>query len=120
MRTGLNVRAIPLDVTSASSLRSAADFIDQEIGRLDILVNNAGISLENRAKAADVDLDIVHKIYDTNVFGVIASTQAMLPLLRKSPNASIVNMSSSLGSLGLASDPNAFWSKYVLLGLQEG
>jgi NAD(P)-dependent dehydrogenase (short-subunit alcohol dehydrogenase family) len=81
-------------------LRSAADFIDQEIGRLDILVNNAGISLENRAKAADVDLDIVHKIYDTNVFGVIASTQAMLPLLRKSPNACIVNMSSSLGSLG--------------------
>jgi NAD(P)-dependent dehydrogenase (short-subunit alcohol dehydrogenase family) len=64
--------------------------------------------LENRAKAADVDLDIVHKIDDTNVFGVIASTQAMLPLLRKSPNACIVNMSSSLGSLGSLQTPMHF------------
>ncbi len=101
---GANAHLVLLDVTREVSITGAAKAIEREHGRLDVLVNNAGI-----ARAADppsaASVEVMRAIYATNVFGVVAVTNAMLPLLRKAAAGRVVNMSSSLGSHGLASDP---------------
>ena len=103
---GLPVDSIVLDVTDSASIAKAAEEIAQKHGHLDILVNNAGVFIDDAAKApSDQTLDIWRQTFDTNVFGVVATTQALLPLLRKAPAARIVNVSSGLGSLALHTDP---------------
>jgi NAD(P)-dependent dehydrogenase (short-subunit alcohol dehydrogenase family) len=113
---GADARALQLDVTNQASIAAAAGRIRNELGRLDVLVNNAGVShagkpgrtLEEIAQSGRVSvasLDEVRTVFETNVFGVIAVTQAMLPLLREAPAARIVNVSSSSGSLTMNSDP---------------
>lgn len=114
---GADAVALQLDVTDQASVQTAAARIRSEFGRLDVLVNNAGIShagtpgtpLDEIVKSGYVStasLDEVRALFETNVFGVIAVTQAMLPLLREAPAGRIVNVSSSLGSLGMTADPN--------------
>jgi NAD(P)-dependent dehydrogenase (short-subunit alcohol dehydrogenase family) len=111
-----DARAVQLDVTDQASLAAAAERIRNELGRLDVLVNNAGIShaeLPGRSfeevvaagRLSVASLDEVRTVFETNVFGIIAVTQAMLPLLREAPAARIVNVASSGGSLTLNSDP---------------
>lgn len=113
---GADAYALQLDVTKQDSIAAAAKRIRDEFGRLDVLVNNAGIShvdkpgwsLEEAVKqgrASVVSLGEVRAVFETNVFGVIAVTQAMLPLLREAPAARIVNVSSSSGSLTLNANP---------------
>ena len=113
---GPEAHAIQLDVTDPASIAAAAERVRAEFGRLDVLVNNAGISntqppgtpFEDVLKAgvpSTASLADIRGIYETNVFGVIAVMQAMLPLLREAPAARIVNMTSSVGSLTLNSDP---------------
>ena len=113
---GADARALQLDVTDQASITAAAERIRKELGRLDVLVNNAGIShagkpgkslaeIVKSSRPSVAHLDEVRAIFETNVFGVIAVTQAMLPLLREAPAARIVNVSSSTGSLTLNSDP---------------
>jgi NAD(P)-dependent dehydrogenase (short-subunit alcohol dehydrogenase family) len=109
--------ALQLDVTDRSSIAAAAQRIRKELGRLDLLVNNAAISNTSRLPSQSVEehskttrpsvvsLDEMHAVWETNVFGVLAVYQAMLPLLRESPNARIVNVSSGAGSLARNSDP---------------
>jgi NAD(P)-dependent dehydrogenase (short-subunit alcohol dehydrogenase family) len=112
-----DARALALDVTDASSIAAAAERIRNELGRLDVLVNNAGIahaskpgrSLEEIAaagRASAASLEEVRTVFETNVFGVIAVTQAMLPLLREAPAGRIVNVSSTVGSLTWSSAPS--------------
>jgi NAD(P)-dependent dehydrogenase (short-subunit alcohol dehydrogenase family) len=108
--------AIQLDVTDATSIVNAAERVTAEFGRLDLLVNNAAIGQSGRyasgqeilsASAASVaPLDEVRAVFDTNVFGVLAVTQAMLPLIRSSSTGRILNVSSGVGSLTLNSDPD--------------
>lgn len=109
--------AIQLDVTDRVSIAAAAARINQEFGRLDLLVNNAAISntrkgnlsLQEYAKltiASVVSIDEVKTVWETNVFGVLAVYQAMLPLLRESSDARIVNVSSGVGSLSTNADPS--------------
>jgi NAD(P)-dependent dehydrogenase (short-subunit alcohol dehydrogenase family) len=105
-----------LDVTRPETIRAAADKIDSTYQRLDVLVNNAGIAADFGSKPSQTDLDSVRKVYETNVFGVIAVTQAMLPLILRSPAGRIVNVSSHLGSLRHASDPNNPMSKFLSVG----
>ena len=104
---GIDAHSLIIDVTHEPSADRAAEFIGQEYGRLDILVNNAGIMENANHKASTTPHDILRDVFDTNFFGAISVTQAMLPLLRKSEAGRIVNMSSSLGSLTLQSDPNS-------------
>ena len=111
-----DAHAIQLDVTDQASIAAAAERVRREFGRLDVLVNNAGISHAGRPGRAfenlhDVNslltapLEDVRAVFETNVFGVIAVTQAMLPLLREAPAGRIVLVASSGGSLTLNSDP---------------
>lgn len=114
---GPDAIALQLDVTDQASIDAAEQRIRSELGRLDVLVNNAGIAYAGKPGAtfeeivqsgfvATALLDEVRALFETNVFGVIAVTQAMLPLLREASAGRIVNVSSSLGSLGLTSDPS--------------
>jgi NAD(P)-dependent dehydrogenase (short-subunit alcohol dehydrogenase family) len=98
-----DARPLALDVTRADSIAAAAARIQRELGRLDVLVNNAGIA--RSAKPSEASLDDVRAVFETNVFGVIAVTQAMLPLLRQAPAARIVNVSSRVGSLSSITNP---------------
>jgi NAD(P)-dependent dehydrogenase (short-subunit alcohol dehydrogenase family) len=107
------VRPVRLDVTDPGSIRAAATAVEAEHGRLDVLVNNAGISLEHGSSPLEVDVDTVRRTYETNVFGVIAVTQAFLPLLRRSAAGRVVNVSSSLGSLAEWSDPQSPQARFV-------
>jgi NAD(P)-dependent dehydrogenase (short-subunit alcohol dehydrogenase family) len=104
--------AIPLqlDVTDRVSIAAAAERIRKEFGRLDLLVQNAAVSntrkgslsLQEYAKISrpsNVSIDEVRAVWETNVFGVLTVYQAMLPLLRQSSDARIVNVSSGVGSL---------------------
>ncbi|MBC7990601.1 MAG: SDR family oxidoreductase [Luteimonas sp.] len=105
---GLPVEAIALDVTDAASITAAADAVAKKHGHLDILVNNAGIAIDEADKPrSGQTLQVWRDTFETNLFGVVAVTQAFLPLLRKSGAARIVNVSSALGSLAMHSDPAA-------------
>jgi NAD(P)-dependent dehydrogenase (short-subunit alcohol dehydrogenase family) len=101
---GIDARLLALDVTDQRSIEAAVQTIEAELGRLDILVNNAGVWLEVEG-ASEANIEAVRRTFDTNFFGVIAVTQALLPLLRKSEAGRIVNLSSGLGSLTKMSDP---------------
>lgn len=114
---GPDAHALQLDVTNQASIAAAAARIGEEYGRLDILVQNAAISntrkrpdqsVEDYAattRPSNVSLDEMRAVWETNVFGVLAVYQAMLPLLRKAPAARIVNVSSGAGSLTRNADP---------------
>lgn len=113
---GTDTHALQLDVTDAASIAAAAERIRSEIGRLDVLVNNAAIGHTGKpgtpleeviksSRASVASLDEVRAVFETNVFGVIAVTQAMLPLLREAPSGRIVNVGSGVGSLTLNADP---------------
>jgi NAD(P)-dependent dehydrogenase (short-subunit alcohol dehydrogenase family) len=118
---GAQAYAIQIDVTQQDSITAAVARIEKEVGRLDLLVNNAAIAHAGKpgrtveevmasGRAVDVSLEEVRTVWETNVFGVIAVTQAALPLLRKSSAARIVNVSSGLGSLTWISDPEC-WAR---------
>jgi NAD(P)-dependent dehydrogenase (short-subunit alcohol dehydrogenase family) len=113
--------AMPLhiDVTDGGTVAAAADEIGDRYGRLDILVNNAGITGSFRGAPSEVTVDQMRQVYDTNVFGAVAVTNAMLPLLRRSAAGRIVNMSSGLGSLTLGSDPGWEFANYNLITYQS-
>ncbi|HEY0180889.1 MAG TPA: SDR family oxidoreductase [Dokdonella sp.] len=98
--------AIAIDVTDAATVAAAAQSVERAHGRLDILVNNAGVLLDDFAKKpSEQTLDVWRRTFETNLFGLVAVTQAFLPLLRQSAAGRIVNVSSILGSLTLHSDP---------------
>jgi NAD(P)-dependent dehydrogenase (short-subunit alcohol dehydrogenase family) len=103
---GVDAFAVPLDVTSDRSVTGAAALLGD---RLDVLVNNAGVSGEVGPgwvqDPTTLDLDVVRGVVDTNVYGVIRVTNAVLPLLRRAPSPRIVNISSSVGSLTWQADP---------------
>jgi len=102
---GFDVHFVHLDVEDVQTHQTAAKFVAEKFDKLDVLVNNAGIALEADFKASNVPQDLLRKTFDTNFFGVIAVTQAFLPLLKKSGAGRIVNVSSGLGSLTQNSDP---------------
>jgi NAD(P)-dependent dehydrogenase (short-subunit alcohol dehydrogenase family) len=107
-KEGIDAAAIEIDVSSAESIKKAAADVARETGHLDILINNAGVMIDdNKKKVSEQSLDTWRKTFDTNLFGLIATTQAFLPLLRKSNAGRIVNLSSILGSIALHATPGS-------------
>jgi NAD(P)-dependent dehydrogenase (short-subunit alcohol dehydrogenase family) len=104
---GVDAFAVPLDVTDDASVAAAAALVEEQAGRLDVLVNNAAITGGMPQHPTAADPKMVQDVVDTNVIGVLRVTNAMLPLLRRSPSPRIVNMSSSVGSLTLQTAPGA-------------
>jgi NAD(P)-dependent dehydrogenase (short-subunit alcohol dehydrogenase family) len=105
----LGGRFVQLDVTDDASVARAVARISNE-GGLDVLVNNAGI-LGARKKPRAVTAADLRDVFETNLFGVVRVTNAFLPLLEKSHNPVVVNVSSGMGSLGLTRDPERIESK---------
>ena len=110
---GGDAHAIALDVTDRVAVVAAANEVEDRFGRLDVLINNAGITGSGQVSPEEawdqvpstIGLDMVRVVFETNVFGVISVTNAMLPLLRRSPAPRIVNVSSHAASLTITSDP---------------
>ncbi|AFT90491.1 SDR family NAD(P)-dependent oxidoreductase [Paraburkholderia phenoliruptrix] len=121
---GADAQAIQLDVTDQATIAAAARQIEDTLGRLDVLVNNAGISrpikpgtsveeMREGDKVSRVLIEDIRAVFETNVFGVVAVTQAMLPLLRTAPAGRVVNVSSSGGSLTLKDNASDYSRQYV-------
>ncbi|HEV2136228.1 MAG TPA: SDR family oxidoreductase [Terracidiphilus sp.] len=110
---GAEADVIEFDVTNAEHHRAAYDYFASRQGRLDILINNAGTSAGPfsaqgaEPRTAEVKMDLLRRIFETNFFGTVALTTTLLPLIRKSPAGRIVNLSSILGSLALHADPKS-------------
>ena len=113
---GADAHFVELDVTRDETIKKAAENIQKEYGRLDILVNNAGVVAKGDSAPSSADPEAVRRILDVNFFGVLAVTQAMLPLVRKSAAGRIVMVSSGLGSLTLNSDPSWEFAPVKMLG----
>ncbi len=96
----LPATAMAVDVASADSVRRLAARVESEIGALDVLVNNAAVSGQLLETATTADLKATRELLDTNVLGAWRTTQALLPLLRRSEHPRIVNVSSGAGSHG--------------------
>lgn len=113
---GLEAEFVAIDVNDDASVLAAADTISAKHGKLDILVNNAGIFDFTDAPPSTAPLDVVRRSLNTNFIGALAVTQAMLPLLHKSSAGRIVNLSSSLGSLSVNSDPTSPYFSQRFIG----
>ncbi|MGD0289417.1 MAG: SDR family oxidoreductase [Candidatus Binataceae bacterium] len=112
----LDVRYVELDLVRPETIVATAALIATEFQRLDVLVNNAGINDPGDGPPGAVDLSVVRRVMETNFFGTLAVTQAMLPLLRKATAGRVVNVSSGLGSLAWNADPNWEYAPVKLLG----
>jgi NAD(P)-dependent dehydrogenase (short-subunit alcohol dehydrogenase family) len=107
-KEGIDAHPIVIDVSDPESIRKAAIQIERDFGRLDILVNNAGVMTDERTKkVSEQSLETWRETFATNVFGLIATTNAFLPLLRKSEAGRIVNLSSILGSIEFHAKPGS-------------
>ena len=111
---GIDARHLRLDVTDHDSIARAAKVVADEHGRLDILVNNAAITGGWDVGApSQTPIDVLREVYETNVFGIVALTNALLPLLRQAPVGRIVNVSSEVGSIESMSDPDGVLAELV-------
>jgi NAD(P)-dependent dehydrogenase (short-subunit alcohol dehydrogenase family) len=113
----LPIRVVQLDVTDENSIKSAIESILSEAGRIDLLVNNAGYVLTGAFE--DIGINEIKALYETNVFGVIRVTQAVLPIMRKQGSGRIINISSGAGRIGYPVGSAYVSSKFALEGLSE-
>jgi NAD(P)-dependent dehydrogenase (short-subunit alcohol dehydrogenase family) len=113
---GIEVSVVAIDLTAPKTIAAAVQDIEADHGRLDVLVNNAGIADSGDGPPGEADIDAVRHVFETNFFGALAVTQAMLPLLRRSASARIVNVSSGLGSLTLNGDPDWEFAGFRVTG----
>jgi NAD(P)-dependent dehydrogenase (short-subunit alcohol dehydrogenase family) len=113
----LPIRVVQLDVTDENSIKKAIQSILSEAGRIDLLVNNAGYALTGAFE--DIGIDEIEAQYETNVFGVIRVTQAVLPVMRKQGSGRIINISSGAGRIGYPGGSAYVSSKFALEGLSE-
>lgn len=113
----LPIRTVQLDVTDDTSVDKAIQKILAEAGKIDVLVNNAGFAITGAFE--DVTLDEVKTQYETNVYGVIRATQAVLPAMRKQRSGRIINISSGAGIFGYPGGSTYVSSKFAIEGLTE-
>ena len=109
-----NVKAVELDVTNTKTILSAKEIIEKEQGKLDVLINNAGTNGGAPFSVLEASSDQFLATFEINIFGVARVTQAFIELLKKSDEPRIVNVTSGLGSLTLASDPNNIYYDFKI------
>jgi len=108
-KDGLNVKFVQLDVTDIKSVVSAKDVIEKAEGRLDVLVNNAGVSyMDQPQNATSVDLSVIRAAFEPNFFGLVQTCTTFLPLIRKSSNGVILNVSTDMASNAYQARPDSF------------
>ncbi|GEP19765.1 SDR family NAD(P)-dependent oxidoreductase [Pediococcus argentinicus] len=115
-----NIKAdlVLIDVANTVSVATAQQHIKERFGYLNILINNAGIALDNYAKPSKISLDAVRGDFEVNFFGTMSVTQTMLPLLHNADFGKVINISSGVGSLTLASDPTTSVYQHSAVGYQ--
>jgi NAD(P)-dependent dehydrogenase (short-subunit alcohol dehydrogenase family) len=113
---GVDAEVVRLEVTDEDSVRTAAAWIGENHGRLDVLVNNAAIIAEGDGAVSEISAEALRRSYEINVIGLVSTTSALLPLLRKAPAARIVNLSSELASLTRVGDPASRMSTVLTAG----
>jgi len=111
------LKTIQLDVTDDASVYDAIQSIISQSGRIDVLINNAGYGLAGAFE--DLTVDEIKQQYETNFFGVVRVTQAVLPTMRKQKSGKIVNMSSAAGRFGFPGSSAYISTKFSLEGLSE-
>jgi len=116
-KENLPIRITQLDVTDSVSINNAVQAILSETGRIDVLVNNAGYVLDGAFE--DLSMDEIKAQYETNVFGLIRTTQAVLPAMRKQKSGTIVNISSIAGRIGYPGGSAYISTKFAVEGLSE-
>jgi NAD(P)-dependent dehydrogenase (short-subunit alcohol dehydrogenase family) len=116
-KENLPIQIKQLDVTEDLSVENAIQEISSETGRIDVLVNNAGYGL--RGAFEDLAMDEVKAQYETNVYGLMRTTQAVLPIMRKQKSGTIVNISSGAGRFGLPGGSAYVSTKFAVEGLSE-
>ncbi|MCO5995400.1 SDR family oxidoreductase [Actinoallomurus rhizosphaericola] len=116
---GITAVSLRIDVRDATTVSDAATEIERRYGRLDVLVNNAGIAGGFTGPPSEATADDLREVYETNVFGVVSVTNAMLPLLRRSEAGRVVNMSSHVGSLALNADPASPFARLNMIAYQS-
>lgn len=105
---GISAEWVGLEVTDAASIEGAVSRVSREFGVLDVLVNNAGwLDYASEGVASTVSIQTLRKTFEINYFGLVAVTQAFLPLIRRSNAGRIVNLTSILGSVAEHADPNS-------------
>lgn len=113
-----NVETLLIDVADINSVRRARQELERKISSLDILINNAAIAGDQSQDFATVDIDNLRRVFDTNFFGAVQTTQEFLPLLKKSGQAAIINVSSEVGSIAMRTESgrNTNRDKYNVYG----
>jgi len=111
------LKCVQLDVTNDMSVKQAIETIVNEANKIDILVNNAGYGLSGAFE--DLLINEIKLQFDTNYFGLIRATQAVLPIMRNHGAGIIVNISSGLGRFGIATSSAYASSKFAIEGLTE-
>ena len=111
------LQTIQLDVTDSNSVDNAIKSIVEQSGRIDVLVNNAGYGLVGAFE--ELGIEEIKQQYETNLFGVIRVTKAVLPIMRKQKSGIIVNMSSGAGRFGYPNGSAYVSTKFALEGLSE-
>jgi len=113
----LPIRTTQLDITNDGSVKDAVQAIFSETGRIDVLVNNTGYVLAGAFE--DLAMDEIKAQFETNVFGLIRTTQAVLPIMRKQKSGTIVNISSGAGRFGYPGQSAYISTKFAVEGLSE-
>ena len=116
-RENLLLRIKQLDVTNDVSVKNAIQTITSEAGRIDVLVNNAGYGLNGAFE--DLAMDEIKSQFETNVFGLIRTTHAVLPIMRRQKSGTIVNISSGAGRFGFPTGSAYVSTKFAVEGLSE-
>jgi len=117
-KENLPIRIKHLDVTDDASVKDAIQTISSETtGRVDVLVNNAGYGLNGAFE--DLAMDEIKTQYETNLFGLIRTTQAVLPIMRRQKSGTIVNISSGIGRFGIPGGSAYVSTKFAVEGLSE-
>jgi NAD(P)-dependent dehydrogenase (short-subunit alcohol dehydrogenase family) len=116
-KEGLPIRVAQLDVTEDRSINDAVHSIISDVGKIDVLVNNAGYGLNGAFE--DLAMEEIKAQFETNLFGVIRVSQAVLPIMRKQNSGIIINISSAAGRFGYPGESAYVSTKFAIEGLSE-